>query len=137
MNIFRNSSVSSLVTSWFVINATAASCNFWSAWKFLKFSKTLLPTSLFIFELGAKFFIHGCSRASIADILLDGTFSSSLLNRSFASFDISWNILVEKSTYPFFTFCNISSSLLPLKGGSPVNSINIITPIDHKSHFSS
>jgi len=56
---------------------------------------------------------------------------------SFASLESHLNSFVPVGYVPFLTFYMMMLSSLPSNGGIPVRRIYMMTPIDHKSHFSS
>lgn len=103
--------------------------------RFLKAAVT--PTLDFIASLVTICLSHGCFRASLADILLVASITSNLLMKSLPFSETLFHAGSLKLYLPVYTFCMIAFSFLPPNGGFPDRRINVMTPIDHKSHFSS
>ena len=106
----------------------------------------IIPLKIFSFSLNFPFskfpiFIpevkNSCFKASDANILLFAFFSNNLLIKSLQLSLTFFNLGLSKLSFLFNIFENISSSVSPIKGGSPVNNIYIIIPQAHSSHSKS
>lgn len=134
--MLSKSRFSSSFVRWLAIKAKAAYFSFEDPSNFRNRFKVFMVTFWSI-SITEYLVIHSCYNASLALILSFGSKANNLFTRSMASLEMDCHSSSSVRNLPSFTFFIIYSSFAPLKGGYPHRRMYRITPILHKSHFSS